>query len=168
MPWLRAALCLSFFSLAVLCIAGRPLDFQEKPGKDIRVHITYMESWDASRARRGTHASRHSEKNEENYSEVAGVIKEFRASCPEFTVTEAEETAHYFLTHASKEEGPPSPQVLGDPHQRHRRGSLQQYGAQALKFRAMGLRRHPEGSGIAGQEIELLITARGRQLRAPA
>lgn len=98
MPGHRAAFCLSVVGLAVLSLAGRPSESQERPGKETRVHITYMESGDASRARRGTRASRRGDKVEENSLEVAGVLKEFQASCPEFTVTEAVERAHYFLT----------------------------------------------------------------------
>ena len=105
MPGPCAVLRLSFLCWALFALAGPAPRAQEKPAKNQKIYITYMESWDSSRFRRRTRASRRIPKREENAVELPAIIKGFQAHCPEITVTETEETAGYFLTVTQKRRG---------------------------------------------------------------
>jgi hypothetical protein len=105
MPGPRAVLRHFLLGLAVFALAGPAPRSQEKPSPKARIHITYMESWDAARPRRRTRASRRIYKREGNAVELPAIIKGFQANCPEVTVTETEETAGYYLTVTQKRRG---------------------------------------------------------------
>lgn len=87
-----------FLACIFLWVAEPVLRAQERPRLDARIYITYMETADSSRARRGRPASRRFPKREENSAELPSLLHAFQAQCPEVTITEMEETAAYFLT----------------------------------------------------------------------
>ncbi len=57
-----------------------------------------MESWNVGRVRHRSSGAGRGHAKETDSPEVADVIKEFHARCPEITVTQVEEKASYFLT----------------------------------------------------------------------